>query len=78
MAMKKRKVSLAVIPEPEPNTRSVLIFSGEGTVVMSGQGNVTLECGNCHAPLVQGIEMKQLENLVFKCNNCGAYNETLA
>ncbi|MEX1133756.1 MAG: hypothetical protein WED83_02810 [Acidimicrobiia bacterium] len=71
-------MSLAVIPEPEPNTRSVLIRSGEGTVVMQGEGKVILECGNCHEPLVQGIEMKQLKNLVFKCNNCGVYNETLA
>lgn len=75
---KKRRIRLAVIPEPEPNTRSVLIYTGEGTVVMRGPGNVTMECGNCGAPIIVGVKTSQLQNLVFKCPNCGAFNETLA
>ncbi len=74
---KKPRVSLAVIPEPEPDTRSVLVYTGEGTVVMRGDGNLTIECGNCKAPLVVGLNTSQLQNLVLKCPQCGEFNETL-
>lgn len=73
----KRRVRLAVIPEPESDTRSVIVYTGEGTVAMRGQGKVVLECGNCGKPIVDGLAMTQVRNLVFRCNNCGAYNETL-
>ena len=74
----KRLLKLMVIPEPEPNTRSVLVYTGPGTVVMSGEGNVTMECGNCGAPLIVGVPVGNLQNLVFRCNKCGAFNETMA
>jgi len=73
-----RRLRLAVIPEPEPGTRSVLIYTGEGTVIMNGPGNLVMECGNCGVPLVKGVKTNQLRNLVFKCPNCGAFNETIA
>lgn len=75
---KKRHVRMAVIPKPEPNTRTVINYTGEGTVAMRGSGQVVLECGNCGEPIVDGLAMTQVRNLVFKCNNCGEYNETLA
>jgi uncharacterized Zn finger protein len=75
---RKRRIRTRVIPEPEANTRSVLIYEGEGTVVMKGPGNVIMECGNCGVPLVEGVAVNQLQNLVFRCPNCGEYNETLA
>jgi len=74
----KRHIQLMVIPEPEPNTRSVFIYTGEGTAVMRGPGNVVMECGNCGVPLVDGVSVANVQNIVFKCPNCGAFNETLA
>lgn len=74
----KRRLRMMVIPEPEPNTRSVLIFTGEGTVVMKGSGNVIMECGNCGVPLIDGVAVGNIQNLVFRCPNCGEFNETLA
>lgn len=75
---KKRKVRLNVIPEPEPNTRSVLIYTGEGTVVMRGPGKVTMECGNCGVPLIVGVNVAQIRGVVFRCPSCGQFNESLA
>lgn len=74
----KRRIQLMVIPEPEPNTRSVFIYTGEGTVVMRGDANVVMECGNCGVPLIDGVPVGNLRSIVFRCPNCGAFNETLA
>ena len=75
---KKRRIKLMVIPEPEPGTRSVIVYTGEGTVVMTGPGNVVMECGNCGAPLLKGVKVSTIQNLVFRCPSCGQFNETLA
>jgi uncharacterized Zn finger protein len=75
---KKRRIRLMVIPEPEQGTRSVLVYTGEGTVVMRGPGNVVMECGNCGVPLLEGVKVAQIQNLVFRCPSCGSFNETLA
>ncbi len=75
---KKRQIRMAVIPEPESGTRAVIVYTGEGTVVMRGDGNVDLDCGNCGKTIVLGVRVVQIRNLVFKCNACGAFNETLA
>jgi hypothetical protein len=75
----QRHIQLRVIPEPEPNTRSVIVFTGEGTVVMRGpKPNIVMECGNCAASLVEGVPVANLQSLVLRCPNCGAFNETLA
>lgn len=79
VSVKERKeIALRVIPEPLPNTRSVLILGGQGTVVMKGldESNPDLCCGNCAATLVSGTPEKTIHNVVFKCNGCGTYNET--
>lgn len=34
-------------------------------------------CGGCREPILKGMEPGQVENLVFLCNGCGTYNETL-
>jgi len=72
----RRTVRMVVIPQPAPNTRSVLLYTGPGTVAMRGQGNVTMICGNCGKPLLENIKTSQVRNLVFRCNNCGMFNET--
>jgi predicted RNA-binding Zn-ribbon protein involved in translation (DUF1610 family) len=73
-----RNIRMRVIPEPEEGTRTVLKYVGEGTVIMSGPGNVIMECGNCGVPLIEGLSVAQIQNLVFPCPSCGAFNETLA
>jgi len=74
----KRHLRMMVIPEPKPNTRSVLVYMGEGTIAMRGDGNVVMECGNCGAPLVDGVPTGNIQNIVLKCPQCEAFNETLA
>lgn len=39
--------------------------------------DVTLHCGSCGKPIVVGLYSSQVQNLVFRCNACSAYNETL-
>lgn len=75
----KHHIRLHVIPEPAEGTRSVLIFAGEGTVAIKGDvaPNLVMDCGSCGAPLVQGVPVSQIESVVFKCNGCGAFNETV-
>jgi len=72
-----RTIRMMVIPEPAPNTRSVLLYTGPGTVVMRGQWNVTMVCGKCASPLLEGVKTAILQNMVVRCQNCGAFNESL-
>lgn len=76
-ARAKRHIRLMVIPEPEPNTRTVFHYTGEGTVVMRGRGKTVMECGSCGVPLVIGLAVSEISSLVFRCPNCGEFNETL-
>jgi len=73
----KQKVSLKVIPEPDPNTRAVFILNNdEGTIVFQGfETQIALVCGNCSSPLVAGMNLEQIKNIVIKCNNCNRFNE---
>jgi hypothetical protein len=70
---------LLVIPEPEEGTRSILGSEGEGTVVMQNPERETPvhTCGSCEAPLLVGVGPAQVQNIVLRCNACGAYNETM-
>jgi hypothetical protein len=70
---------LLVIPQPEEGTRSVLAYEGEGTVAIRNPERETPvhTCGACEAPLIVGMGLAQLQNVVLRCNGCGAYNETI-
>lgn len=70
-------ILLGAIPEPEPETRTVLILNGPGTIIMKGPGDLLMLCGSCETPLVVGMSVSQVQNLVFKCNACSSFNETL-
>ncbi len=72
----RRTVRMVVIPEPAPNTRSVIVYMGPGTVAMRSQGNVTMTCGNCGSPILESVKVGQFRSLVFRCNKCGVFNET--
>jgi|SRR2546427_9313165 SEC-C motif-containing protein len=70
------EIALRIIPEPDPNTRAVLIYGGEGTIAFRGfDVGLALCCGQCKSHLVVGMEREQIQNIVLKCKGCGAYNE---
>ena len=73
-----QRIKLAVIPDPQ-GTRAGIKYEGEGegTVIMRGPGHLTMECGNCGADLLVGVATSQVRNMVFRCNSCKAWNETL-
>lgn len=72
-----QRVSLRVIPEPDPQTRAVFIRSGDGTVIFQGQETQTSQdCGACGSPLIVGLRSGQVQGVVLRCNNCGAFNDT--
>jgi hypothetical protein len=73
-----RVVRLPVIPEPDPNTRSVFEKTTEGSVLFRGhESDVALGCGTCGAHLAEGMAAGQIRNIVIKCNVCGSFNEVL-
>jgi hypothetical protein len=72
-----QRIALKIIPEPDPDTRSVFIKTGDGTIIFQGYDtSISLDCGKCSAPLVVGLAPEQVVNIVFKCNQCGSFNET--
>lgn len=70
---KPRKVRLKVIPEPAPQTRTVINLPEAGPVKgpITGQERRILLCGNCEAALMDGMP---ISNVVLKCNRCGEFN----
>lgn len=76
--MERKKIKLKVIPEPDPNTMSILEPSGkileEKSPISIGDGDTDYICGECDWLLLSGIEEDQVQSMVFKCPNCGAYN----
>jgi hypothetical protein len=72
-----RHFSLKVIPEPDPDSRAVFEFTGEGTVIFRGSSSTdALDCGSCSSPLAIGLLRDQIRGAVLKCANCNAFNET--
>jgi hypothetical protein len=72
-----RRMALKVIPEPAPNTRTVVNCVGESTVVfISHEEGLALVCGNCASDLVVGMRRAAIRDVVLCCNKCGAFNET--
>ena len=70
--------TLRVIPEPKPNTRSVMI-QNEGEVpfvFMKGGGSEDLICGSCDALLCESVAWANLRGVVFKCPMCGTFNDS--
>jgi hypothetical protein len=72
------RLKLRVIPEPEPDTRTVFVEEdATNTVFMRGtEADVTWLCGACAAPLLEGVRLNQFANIVLKCGACGSYNDT--
>jgi hypothetical protein len=75
--MAKRQILLQVIPEPDPETRVIFHHDGPNSVALSGTDRSApdLCCGGCGAPLVTGVTETSVDNVVFRCHACGAFNE---
>jgi hypothetical protein len=71
----RKHLRMRVIPEPEPNTRAVLVNTGQGTIVIGGQGTTTYVCGACESPLAVNVEEGVIRSLVLRCKGCDAFNE---
>jgi predicted nucleic acid-binding protein len=72
-----KKEVLKVIPEPEPNTRAVLVPAPRMSPVIKGTGDIDLLCGKCKETLVEGIVEGQIQNIVICCPKCKSYNEVI-
>jgi hypothetical protein len=71
-----KNIALKVIQEPDPNTRSVFIYDGEGTTAFTGfEVGIALTCGKCESRLVVGIPRDSIRNIIIRCKNCSAFNE---
>ena len=71
-----RRISLHVIPEPDPGSRTLFKNTGLTSVFFSGNGSDALDCGACGAPLAVGVRRQSFASIVLKCNQCGAFNDT--
>jgi hypothetical protein len=67
---------LAVVPEPEPASETVLIKPdpADKEPFIVGPDDVNMACGCCEAILVKGLKLGRVRRIVFLCPNCGAYN----
>jgi len=68
------KYNLEVIPEPEKNTRVILVNINK-IPVFKGQGDDNYYCGSCGFLLCEKIHRTQIKNIVLKCPGCKAFNE---
>ena len=69
---------MTTIPEPPNGTRAVYKGRGAGTIAFRGEGRgLSYVCGRCSATLAKDVRGGSLNNLVLKCNRCGAFNETI-
>jgi len=69
---------LTVIPDPDPNTRTVYEKKiGTGTTFFfDNQGRYSLDCGVCGAPLAVVSDRQQVTRIVLRCAACGEFNDT--
>jgi len=71
------RCQLAVISEPDPDTRPVHILTGAGTILIQGFAcGLSMDCGKCGASLIVGLKREQVQGIVLKCNACGTFNNT--
>ena len=72
--VEETKYHMKVIPEPEEGSRSVL-FSDSLEPIIEGAGPRTYQCGTCGETLIKRIRVMQVVHIVFKCAECGSFNE---
>ena len=64
-----------VIPEPDPDEKRAVINLEFIGPAMKGDGPMDYACGSCGTVLLQWVEYKQVEGIVFKCGKCREFNE---
>lgn len=70
------RARLAVVPEPDPNSRTIFVREGDGTIVLQGsETGLSQDCGNCGASLIAGVALGRVAGVVIRCNGCGSFNE---
>lgn len=75
--VERKHVPLNVVPKPDNGHRSILYNDKVGSIFVRGEKHgVSYDCGNCETPLLIDIEEWQVKNIVLRCPNCGAYNES--
>lgn len=73
--MSRTRYRMSVIPEPAPNTRTVLVMGPDlkGPLIQA-QGDRDYSCGDCDRTLFRRVGREQIQSVVAKCV-CGAFNE---
>lgn len=64
---------LRVTQQPPANTR--LVFVADRAPIARGHGMERFECGDCGDVLLVQTSLRDIAGAVFRCPNCGAYNE---
>ena len=73
------RIPLEVVPPPESEETLLIAPKGRGNVIRGGSDvGLILECGSCAYALSEGVRAAQLDGLILRCSNCGAFNRTKA
>jgi len=77
MKAPRRQIKLLVIPKPAERTRTVLL-QGSAPPLFTGEEAEAPDyvCGKCDSVLIAKTTRLWLLNIVIRCFNCGAYNDT--
>lgn len=66
---------LTIVSEPAPGTKAVIDRRSEATVVYRGHENdIAYVCGSCASPLIVGVDVRNFDGVVIKCNHCKSFN----
>ncbi len=71
---KETAYRMNAITEPEEGTRSIFICDTTVTT-FKGTGPSSYQCGTCGKTLIQGARTERFADVVFKCGDCGGFNE---
>jgi DNA-directed RNA polymerase subunit RPC12/RpoP len=73
---KIKEISLSVIEEPKPSSRTIIQSKkGKIFVFFEGEGNIRYKCGNCQAIIAERIWNLSINGIVVLCPSCRSYNE---
>ena len=65
-----------IIPEPQPNTRTILAPRQAPVIKGKGKGDDCILCGKCGITLVSDLDATTvIKNIVIKCPDCGTFND---
>jgi hypothetical protein len=77
MKTPKKQIKLLVIPKPAERTRTVLLQATAPPLFIGEEAEgPDYVCGKCDSVLIAKTTKLWLLNIVIRCFNCGAYNDT--